>query len=89
MLALHGATGSGDSMLRGTRPSGDAHGVVVLSPRPGRITDVIHVDLPHPRTFETREEPRFFELVTQVRESLHGGSRRRDDSRLAEVVEER
>jgi len=63
--------------------------VVVMSPRPGRITDVIHVDLPHPRTFETREEPRFFELVTQVRESLHGGSRRRDDSRLAEVVEER
>jgi len=63
--------------------------VVVMSPRPGRITDVIPVDLPHPRTFETREEPRFFELVTQVRESLHGGSRRRDDSRVAEVVEER
>jgi phospholipase/carboxylesterase len=32
MLALHGATGSGDSMLRGTRAAADAHGVVVLSP---------------------------------------------------------
>jgi phospholipase/carboxylesterase len=32
LLALHGATGSGDSMLRGTRPSAEAHGVVVLSP---------------------------------------------------------
>jgi phospholipase/carboxylesterase len=32
LLALHGATGSGDSMLRGQRASADAHGVVVLSP---------------------------------------------------------
>ena len=31
-LALHGATGSGDTMLRGTRAAADAHGVVVLSP---------------------------------------------------------
>jgi phospholipase/carboxylesterase len=32
LLALHGATGSGDSMLRGTRPPAERHGVVVLSP---------------------------------------------------------
>lgn len=32
LLALHGATGSGESMLRGTRPSADKHGVVVLAP---------------------------------------------------------
>jgi NitT/TauT family transport system ATP-binding protein len=44
--------------------------VVVMSPRPGRITQVIDIDLPHPRVFETRELPRFFELVTQVREHL-------------------
>ena len=50
--------------------------VVVMSPRPGRITDIIPIDLPQPRTWETREEPRFFELVTQLREALHGGSRR-------------
>ena len=48
--------------------------VVVMSPRPGRITEVVPIDLPHPRTFRTREEPRFFELVTAVREALHGGS---------------
>ena len=47
--------------------------VVVMSPRPGRITTVVPVDLPQPRTFETREEPRFFELVTEVREALHAG----------------
>ena len=45
--------------------------VVVMSPRPGRITSVIPIDLPQPRTFETREDPRFFELVTEVREALH------------------
>src|SRR5262249_3746054 len=32
LLALHGATGSGDSMLRGSRAAAEAHGVVVLSP---------------------------------------------------------
>ncbi len=47
--------------------------VVVMSPRPGRISKVIEVDLPRPRTAATREEPRFFELVTQVREALHLG----------------
>jgi len=44
--------------------------VVVMSPRPGRIAAVVEVDLPQPRTNETREEPRFFELVTEVRERL-------------------
>ena len=48
--------------------------VVVMSARPGRITSVIPIDLPQPRTASTREEPRFFELVTQVREALHLGS---------------
>jgi len=49
--------------------------VVVMSPRPGRVSRVIPIDLPQPRTGVTREEPRFFELATEVREALHlGGS---------------
>jgi NitT/TauT family transport system ATP-binding protein len=44
--------------------------VVVMSPRPGRIAEIVSVDLPQPRTFATREDPRFFELVTAVREAL-------------------
>lgn len=44
--------------------------VVVMSPRPGRIVDQIEIDLPQPRGFDTRENQRFFELVTAVRESL-------------------
>jgi NitT/TauT family transport system ATP-binding protein len=47
--------------------------VVVMSPRPGRISGVVPIDLPHPRTVETREQPHFFELVTQVRELLRSG----------------
>jgi NitT/TauT family transport system ATP-binding protein len=44
--------------------------VVVMSPRPGRIAGVVDIDLPTPRTAETRETARFFELVTEVRELL-------------------
>jgi NitT/TauT family transport system ATP-binding protein len=47
--------------------------VVVMSARPGRITDDIEVDLPRPRTEESRETKRYFELVTAVRESLRAG----------------
>jgi NitT/TauT family transport system ATP-binding protein len=43
---------------------------VVMSARPGRITGIVDVDLPYPRTGPLREDPRFFELVTQVRELL-------------------
>jgi NitT/TauT family transport system ATP-binding protein len=46
--------------------------VVVMSPRPGQIAGIVDVDLPRPRTARTREEPRFFELVTAVRERLAG-----------------
>ncbi len=52
--------------------------VVVMSPRPGRISHVIPVDLPQPRTAETREEPRFFELITHVREALQAGEASRE-----------
>ena len=44
--------------------------VVVMSARPGRISRVVDVDLPQPRTVDTREEPRYFSLVTTVREAL-------------------
>jgi NitT/TauT family transport system ATP-binding protein len=44
--------------------------VVVLSPRPGRIERVLNVDLPQPRSEKTRALPRFFALVTLVREHL-------------------
>jgi NitT/TauT family transport system ATP-binding protein len=46
--------------------------VVVMSPRPGRIAEVVEIDLPQPRDDATRESDRYYELVTHVRESLRG-----------------
>ncbi len=58
--------------------------VVVMSARPGRITDVVTIDLPRPRGEETRESPRYFELVTAVREGLRaGGGLESDEPGLA------
>jgi len=47
--------------------------VVVMSPRPGRITTIVPIDLPRRRDFETREMERYFALVTTVREALRAG----------------
>jgi NitT/TauT family transport system ATP-binding protein len=58
--------------------------VVVMSPRPGRIAGIVPVDLGQPRTIDTREDPRFFELVTEVRELLRGIGADEHGSVLAE-----
>jgi NitT/TauT family transport system ATP-binding protein len=47
--------------------------VVVMSPRPGRISDEILIDLPKRRDQDTREESRYFDLVIEVREALRKG----------------
>lgn len=44
--------------------------VVVMSAHPGRITRVLDVDLPLPRTYETRETTAYFDLVNDVRDTL-------------------
>jgi NitT/TauT family transport system ATP-binding protein len=46
--------------------------VVVMSPRPGRITDLIDVDLGSNRDEDTREETAFYDKITEVREALRG-----------------
>jgi NitT/TauT family transport system ATP-binding protein len=44
--------------------------VLVMSPRPGTISEELVVDLPRRRDEDTREDPHYFELVTEVREAL-------------------
>jgi NitT/TauT family transport system ATP-binding protein len=56
--------------------------VVVMSPRPGRITNVVGIDLPRPRDVLTRESRRYFELVTEVREALRAGGTTQSDADL-------
>jgi NitT/TauT family transport system ATP-binding protein len=50
--------------------------VVVMSARPGRITDVIDVDLGSERDEDTREDDAFFKKITEVREALRRGEAR-------------
>lgn len=46
--------------------------VCVLSPHPGRLSAVVDVALPRPRTPEMRESGEFFELVSRIRNSFEG-----------------
>jgi NitT/TauT family transport system ATP-binding protein len=46
--------------------------VIVLAPSPGRIAREIPIDLPFPRTSETRETAQFESLVTDVSRALRG-----------------
>lgn len=47
--------------------------IVVMSPRPGRILDVIECDLPRERDFSLRDTAQFLELSARVRQGLHAG----------------
>jgi NitT/TauT family transport system ATP-binding protein len=47
--------------------------VVVMSPRPGRVTGLVDIDLPRPRGNETREAARYAELIRDVRRTLRRG----------------
>jgi NitT/TauT family transport system ATP-binding protein len=47
--------------------------IVVMSPRPGRIIDVIDCDFPRQRTLEIRETPEFLKVAQRVRIGLRAG----------------
>jgi len=55
--------------------------VVVMSPRPGRITDVIPTAFGVPRDDALRESTAYFAKVTAVREALHGAPVERANER--------
>lgn len=47
--------------------------IVVMSPRPGRITDVIESTLPRERPLDIRDSREFIEIAHRVREGLRHG----------------
>jgi len=48
--------------------------IVVMSPRPGRISKVIKSNLPNDRTLDIRESKEFLDIAAQVREVLRKGT---------------
>jgi NitT/TauT family transport system ATP-binding protein len=48
--------------------------IVVMSPRPGRVTDVIESPLPRERPLNIRESRAFLEIAARVRDGLRSGS---------------
>lgn len=48
--------------------------VCVFTPHPGRLSRIVSIDLPRPRTLEVKESMEFTRLVAEVRNSFEGGS---------------
>ncbi|MDX8479416.1 ABC transporter ATP-binding protein [Mesorhizobium sp. VK24D] len=47
--------------------------IVVMSPRPGRVTDIIESTLPRERPLDIRETPEFLAIAARVRDGLRAG----------------
>lgn len=47
--------------------------IVVMSPRPGRVSEVIESPLPKERPLDIRDTPEFLEVAHRVREGLRAG----------------
>jgi len=45
--------------------------IVVMTPRPGQVREILTVDLPRPRSLETMVAPRFGEIAGHIRGLLH------------------
>ena len=54
--------------------------VVVFSPRPGRIADIIEVDLPRPRRLAVRSSEKFLGYATHIRQLFEGMGLLKEDA---------
>ncbi|MCH7914445.1 MAG: ABC transporter ATP-binding protein [Deltaproteobacteria bacterium] len=44
--------------------------VIVMTPRPGKVSEIVKLDLPRPRKTAMRDDPKFISYVKHIRESL-------------------
>jgi NitT/TauT family transport system ATP-binding protein len=75
LLKLWGATGKTIGFVTHSIPEAVylSTKIVVMSPRPGRITDVIESTLPRERPLGIRESAEFMAIAHRVREGLRAG----------------
>ncbi len=75
LLALHASTGKTVCFVTHSIPEAVylSTKIVVMSPRPGRVTDVIESDLPAQRPLEIRDTPEFLAIAARVRDGLRAG----------------
>ena len=75
LLELWGATGKTVVFVTHSIPEAVflSTRIVVMSPRPGRIIDIIATDFPKDRTLDIRETPEFLEIARRVRDGLRAG----------------
>jgi len=77
LLRICGETGAAVVFVTHSIPEAVflSHRVVVMSPRPGRITEIVDVPL-GTRDDDVRESEPFFQAITEVREALRGRKHR-------------
>ena len=46
--------------------------VFVLSPHPGRLSAVVDIDLPRPRTLQTKQLSEYYDYINKIRNSFEG-----------------
>ncbi len=75
LLSLHADTGKTVCFVTHSIPEAVylSTKIVVMSPRPGRVTDVIDSTLGTERPLEIRESPEFLRIAARVREGLRAG----------------
>jgi len=44
--------------------------VIVMTPRPGKVAEILNIDLPHPRATAVRDDGKFIGYVKKIRERL-------------------
>ena len=76
LLALWGRTGKTIGFVTHSIPEAVylSTKIVVMSPRPGRIADVIDSPLPKERPLDIRDTPEFLAVAHRVREGLRAGN---------------
>jgi NitT/TauT family transport system ATP-binding protein len=75
LLALWASTGKTIAFVTHSIPEAVflSTRIVVMSPRPGRVTDVIESPLPRERPLHIRESRAFLEIAARVRDGLRAG----------------